>query len=474
VDVSSAPGCSGRRQVTRLALAVAIAIPAVALFIAPAQADVTYTAHVDSWGFQTTATNSAFPLGLVIEGDAPIATADLSSLGDEQALAAAPYPGSTIASTPGAVGGIYGVPLPNYPLVAAASAGDSTQEQNAPGISLRASVSPISALGLSTIGTAAQGGVSEANIDASSISAGGDLTALGTSRFEGMAVLDLVHLGRVESQAKTVLGPDGKAKSSSLLRIDGIAANGLQFTIPKHTPGSVSIPNPVPGTPQLPVLTFPPTPIPGGGTTLAGPQLGFINGQFLVAWSTGGVKQQIPVPFDTVASAFRSIGVTVTYQAAQSTKTGIIAPTLSFSALVPKPPSNPFGVTDPTPITVQLGRTATSIVGAALPAGPPLLSGGVPPMLSGGEGSPATPGSSTGLTPGGSPGAAGLPLVAGGPPPSVQPRNDVQAEGHGFMPASSISGWFTDLYPLFIIVALTLLVSGRVVQSLGVRMRWVS
>ena len=78
----------------RVGLASLVLASGVLVFLpSTAHADISYTGHAEAYGFRTTATNDAFPLGFVFEGAAPVATADLSSLGDSQALAAAPYPG---------------------------------------------------------------------------------------------------------------------------------------------------------------------------------------------------------------------------------------------------------------------------------------------------------------------------------------------------------------------------------------------
>jgi hypothetical protein len=448
---------------------ILLASGALVFLPSTAHADVSYTGHAEAYGFRTTATNDAFPLGFVFEGDAPVATADLSSLGDSQALAASPYPGTTAASTPGAVGGVVGVPLPNYPVVAQASAGDDPATLNFPGLALRADAGPARAQGLATMGSAAQGAESSAVVDSTRLETDG-VTADATSRLEALALLDYLRFDRVESRAVTTLDSYGKRTSKSDLRIDGITAPGLTFAAPPSTPANVPLPNPAPGLPQPPNLEFPPVPIPGGGATYNAPELSFRNGQFVVTFTSAGVQQQTPVPFETVAQAFKAIGVTVTYQAAQATKNGIIAPTLTFVTQLPSPPPNPFGVQSATPVTLELGRAAAAIDGAALDgAGAPLLgtdSGSVP-----GAGGPAgidgaavpglLPGTDAGVLPGSTPAEV---------PASVQ-----YAAGPGGTGAGSP---FTNLYAVFVGVAAVVLLAAPLLtflaKTVGTRLRWSS
>jgi len=119
---------------------IALAGSAVALLPTSAPADTlsTFDALAAANGLDVTAANASIPLGLVVQGTAPVARAALDSLGTSQALAAGPYPGDLAASLPGTVKTTSGIPLPDYPLMAATSAGDEPKEVVAPGMSLRA------------------------------------------------------------------------------------------------------------------------------------------------------------------------------------------------------------------------------------------------------------------------------------------------------------------------------------------------
>ena len=465
-----------RSKVAFAAAVLVVTSGGLVLLSSPAHADISYTGHAEAYGFRTTATNDAFPLGFVFEGNAPVATADLSSLGDSQALAAGPYPGTTAASTPGAVGGVVGVPLPNYPVVAQATAGDDPAELSFPGLALRADAGPARAHGLATMGSAAQGAESSAVVDATRLNTDG-VTADAKSRLEALALLDYLHFERVTSRAVTVLDSYGKRTSRADLRIDGITAPGLSFAAPRSTPAQVPLPNPAPGLPQPPTLEFPPVPVPGGGATYTAPELSFRNGQFVVTFTSAGIQQSSPVPFETVAEAFAAIGVTVTYQAAQETKNGIIAPTLTFVTEFPAPPPNPFGVQSATPVTLELGRAAAAIDGAALDdTGAPLLGpateaapgAGLSPAVAGLDGAAVPgllPGTDLGVVPGTASGTA--PVGAAAP---VQLAGATDGTGAGSP--------FTDLYAVFVVIAAAVLVAGPLLtvfsRVVGTRLRWSS
>jgi hypothetical protein len=110
-----------------------------------------------------------------------------------------------------------------------------------------------------------------------------------------------------------------------------------------------------------------PTPLPGGGTTVTGPVLRFADGGFTVVSGTGGKPTEVPVPAAAVADAFRKLGIEMTYQAAEPTATGIVAPVLSFRTTLPAVPDNPTALQGPTTVTVDIGRVTTSVTGQAGP-----------------------------------------------------------------------------------------------------------
>lgn len=459
----SAAGCLG----------VAALCGATVLAPTPAHAEVTYAGHAEAHGFRVIASNPAIPLGFVIEGYAPTATADLSSFGDSRALAAGPYPGTTAAALPGTVGGLFGLALPNYPVVATASAGNAPTEQNLPGLTLRADAGAARAQGLAILGSGGQGARANAVVDAGSQAATG-VTADAVATVEGLALLDYLHVSRVQSRATTTLSATGTRESSSDLRIDGITAPGLTFTVPAQTPGQVPLPNPVPGTQQPPPLEFESVPIPGGGTAFAAPELGFRNGEFVVTAQSAGLTQRYPVPFGVVADAFRALGWEVVFAPERTTDTGIVGATLTFRSDLPAPPANPFGVDEATPVSLAFGAAETSVEGGALPggAGPGIGTSGLntdsnltdsnltDANLTDAAAVPGVgelPGSSLapGVVPGDAPGTVTLGTGATGPAGVVLPGSP-----------------FTNLYGLFLGVAVATLVLAPAATFLGSRLTW--
>jgi hypothetical protein len=444
------------------AAAAAAVCGAVVVFPAAARADISYTGHAEAHGVRLTATNPAFPLNFVVEGDAPITTADLSSLGDSRSLAAGPYPGTTAAAAPGTVGGLFGLPVPNYPVVATATAGDDPVEQDLPGLSLRAVAGADRSEGRAIMGSGGQGAQTLAAVDASNRTTSG-VSATATSRVEGLAFLDFLHVQRVLSSAATVLDPEGKRSSHSDLRIDGISAPGLTFTVPPQTPGQIPLPDPAPGLPQPPPLVFAPLPVPGAGSTFAGPELGFRNGDFVVTTLTGGVAQHYPVPFATVATAFDALGWKVAFFPALRTDTGIVGATLTFRSELAAPPPNPFGVDQATPVTMELGRVATSVDGRSTTT-PDLTQSGLGPA--GIDQGPA-------LT-GGIPGLANAPVAPDGSAPAVPAPDTVPPPAQTVMTMASgtaASSPFTDLYGLFVVVAAVVLLAAPLAIVVGSRLR---
>src|SRR2546423_8838330 len=348
---------------------IALAGSAVALLPTPAPADTlaTFDARAAASGVDVTASNASIPLGLVLQGTAPVARAALDSLGTSEALAAGPYPGDLAASLPGTVKTTSGVPLPDYPLVASTSSGDDPKEVVAPGVSLRAESRSSRSASRATLGSDSTGSTSTA--DAERNDAGG-VQATAIARSDALRVLDRLTLSGVVAEASTSVDEAGARTSRSSLRIDAIDAAGLVVSVPATTPkgGLPDMPPLVSGQPALPKPPpSEPTPLPGGGTTVTGPVLRFADGGFTLVSGTGGKPTAVPVPAAAVADAFRKLGIEMTYQAAQPTATGVVAPVLSFRTTLPAVPDNPTALQGPTTVTVDIGRVTTAVTGRASP-----------------------------------------------------------------------------------------------------------
>lgn len=356
---------SAKRVVTVLGLAVT----SVAVLSRPAPADTlaTFDARAAANGVDVTMANPSIPLGLVLQGTGPVARAALDSLGTSEALAAGPYPGDLAASLPGTVRTTSGLPLPDYPLVAATSFGDEPEELVAPGMSLRAESRSQRSNSRATIGSESTGSTSTAEAERNDA---GGVRATAVARSDVLRVLDRLTLSGVVAEASTTLDEMGNRTSSSSLRIDAIDAAGLVVTVPETTPkgGLADLPPIVSGQPEPPKPPpSEPTPLPGGGTTVTGPVLRFADGQFTLASGTGGEATETPVPTEAVAAAFKALGIEMTYQAAQPTDTGTVAPVLSFRTTLPAVPENPTAFQGPTTLTLDVGRVATSVTGQAMP-----------------------------------------------------------------------------------------------------------
>ena len=346
---------------------IALAGSAVALLPASAPAETLslFDARAAASGVDVTASNASIPLGLVIQGTAPVARAALDSLGTSQALAAGPYPGDLAASLPGTVKTTSGVPLPDYPLMAATSAGDDPKEVVAPGMSLRAESRASRSTSRATVGTDSTGWTSTAAAERDDA---GGVQALAVARFDAMRVLNRLTLSGVIAEASTTMDEAGTRTSTSSLRIDAIDAAGLVVSVPETTPkgGLPDMPPLVSGQPAPPQPPpSEPTKLPGGGTTVAGPVLSFADGKFSFVSGAGDKATEVPVPAAAVVEAFHKLGIDMTYQAAQATDTGVVAPVLSFRTTLPALPDNPTAFQGPTTVTVDVGRATTSVAGQA-------------------------------------------------------------------------------------------------------------
>ena len=335
---------------------------------APAETLSTFDARAAASGVDVTASNASIPLGLVVQGTAPVARAALDSLGTSQALAAGPYPGDLAASLPGTVKTTSGIPLPDYPLMAATSFGDEPKEVVAPGMSLRAESRASRSTSRATVGTDSSGSTSTAAAERDDA---GGVQALAVSRFDVLRVLNRLTLSGVVAEASTVMDELGTRTSKSSLRIDAIDAAGLVVSVPETTPkgGLPDMPPLVSGQPAPPQPPpSEPTKLPGGGTTVAGPVLRFADGKFSVVSGAGDKATEVPVPAAAVIEAFHKLGIEMTYQAAQTTDTGVVAPVLSFRTTLPALPDNPTAFQGPTAVTVDVGRVTTSVAGRATSA----------------------------------------------------------------------------------------------------------
>lgn len=376
----------------------------------------TFSGLASAAGIEVTIANGSIPLFQPqVEASGPTSQAKLDSLGSSVAFSSFPYPGETGATVTGVLSGVFGVPLPAYPLYVTTASPPESKEGGAPGISLSADSQTQQATASALVGAGTTGGASRAQVVGPAVDGAG-LAARAGSSYTGIDVGGVFSIRGAASTASAVYGADGKLALASSLRISDISVPGLKVTLPASTPTSVPIPVPIPGIPQLPPITLPgvPLPAPFGGATLDAPHLGFEDGYFTTTLPFLG-SQKYLVPASSVLPALASAGVQVTYQAAtpirQGTQVvGVIAPNLTFSTTLPAPPSNP-GVNGPTTINLQLTRALASISGIAsapgivgtLPGNPNLggidtVSGSVDDGFTSGTGSGVAPAPGLGLS----------------------------------------------------------------------------
>lgn len=426
-----------------------------------------FDAVVAAYGFDSTLSNPSIPIGLVIEGAGPTAQAHLSSLQASDGFASFPYPGDTVVGLPGLVSAVFlgGAPVPAYPFYVSTAYGQQPAAANYPGVALSSESNGNEARANAVVGTSATGYTSNAVISQASDST---VTATATATLSGVQVGTGLLLSGVVSTATEVLEFDGTLKGTSSLSIARLTVPGLHFTIPKTTPTSAAIPIPFPGVPQLPPLSFPPVPVPFGGTTLNAPDIGFVDGQFTLTLPIGG-GETFAVPAQAVLDAFKAAGFDISYQAAQKTANSVVAPELIVHTVLPAPPKN-SGFNGSTPVTVTVGRSTASISAASVGTSGGGASSGLPSRPTGVEApsvssAPTTAGSVTPQENATAPTPPAAPALSGGQArPVASPLVGVTAR-------TRFSSIF-DIYLVLVGVGLIGTLAAQVLRHLGVRTSW--
>ena len=338
--------------------------------VSPASGDtaVRFEGVASAYGVDFTLSNPSIPIGFVVQGAGPVAQALLSPIRAD-GFASMPYPGDVAANITGALGSLLlnGLPLPPYPFYASSSLGSPTASADFPGITLT-SVSDADRTSASAVaGTSASGFESTADVRATD--GGGIATA--RTKMTGLQLGGILAIGAVESSATVELRADGTLKRSSSLAIGHIGVPGLGIRLPTTTPSQVPVPVPIPGLPQLGSIPLPPIPLPLGGSVIAAPDIGFVDGSFTITLPGAGPTQTFAIPTQTVLDAFAASGFTLTYQPAEETPSGVIAASLLASTVLPAPPANAIANGE-TPINFAIGRASASIdpTGGQRPSAP--------------------------------------------------------------------------------------------------------
>lgn len=441
---------------------------------AGADVDSFYNASARSVLVDAYLTNSTVPGGIRPEGGGPQTDVAQSSLDKGDANASFPYFGDYVPTAPGVVSGLFGFPVPPYPLTASSTFGGAPAKVNYPGIELSAVSRTTSTVADAVAGSAGAGGTSHSEVDESP---DGNVTASATASSPLTALGPLVSLKGVDSNVSVAADPNGTLTRTSYFSIDEISVPGLVLRIPEASPGSIPIPFPIPipGVPAPAPIPLQSYPVPNGGTTLVEPKIGFINGYFVVQqpFQTGEAQKYV-VPADAVVSAFKAQGVTMAYTAPQSTEQGIVGGVFTVNYTFPAPPDNPVYKGE-TPATFIIGATQASVQRAPETAGG---SDGGFANTNGSTPAGALPVPATGLPGSDLAGIGTLPNTAGGiPTVDMAPQASDGSSGVGAalvaagLPAF-ISSDFSAIYLALVGLTLIGLLAAAVLGAKGVSARW--
>ena len=370
-----------RRTSVALGLAVFAAAGWTFLPMSTAHAETTYEAFAQANGFELAIANSSIPTGIAIEGGGPAAAVRQNNIGVADANAQFPYAGQTVPGLPGTGAALFGFPAPAYPFEASTNAGSAPSTVSYPGVTLHAESGDFTTLASSLVGQGALGANSTARVDESR---NGDVTSTASTTADAIKLGPYATLSDVRSVA-TVLadGATGKVTRTTSTSIGRISVPGLAFEIPKQSPTQVPIPVPIPGVPNQAPFEFPPFPFPMGGETLHNPDIGIQDGYFTFTQISGGQKQTYTLPTKETLAAFSKAGYTISFQAPEETKSGIVSGTYRFVYEAPAPPPNTY-YNGPTKFTQSTALVSAAVdlrpVEAVAP-GPGLpLSDAIPPV----------------------------------------------------------------------------------------------
>lgn len=297
------------------------------------QAETAFDASAAAYGVWVTVSNPNFALGLVPEGSGPTAQARLSALPRSSALASFPYPGDGLVGLPGLLGALIPgfPPLPDYPLYTNSELGDDPQSVSAPGVELAAESSDRLAASRAQSVSASSGYVATSRVEKLS---DGSVSAVAEARQSALALAGLATFDGIRSIAKVTAGVDATLQRSSSLEIDSLRLPGVKFSAPD-------------------------------GSTVVGPEFAFRDGQFHLL-PPAGAGQATPVPTEAFFGALKAAGIEGSYQAGRETETGVIAPVLSFTAMLPAPPENPLAG-GATKLTLDIGYAVAQIAAQVIP-----------------------------------------------------------------------------------------------------------
>lgn len=448
----------------------------------------TYDAFAQATGIDSSIANESIPIGLVPQAGGPAADARQNSSGQGDASAQMPYTGATIPGLPGTLGSLFSLPVPPFPFIASSTRGGAPSRVSYPAIELRAESQETQTRASATLGSDGVGAVTSASVRQES---DGDVIAEATSEFSTARVGGVLALSGVRTTAKVVAdATTGKLTRTSSTSIAAIDVPGLVLTLPQSTPGTLPLPIPIPGVPNIPPLTLPVLPVPLGGTTIANPKLGLTDGAFTVTTPLDGKVQAVAIPAQPVLDTLKALGIKVTFQPSQEITTGVLSGGYTFEYNAPSLPTNAY-FNGPTQIKQSTG-VATATVDMS-------------PVSQPGGGSGVTTGSTSGGPTGSTTGQSGAGGVLGGTTGSDSPLgqgsgatpllpSDVELgsnPGPGLSPSLAevpnsadpqqvallsgvLGASLESLYLALVIVAGVAFLAGSAIRTIGVRFLWSS
>ncbi len=221
---------------------MALVLVAVAALAAPSalradaqDAPVSYDASAAADGLRIALRSPGLFLSTLFDGGLPVAQAHSNDLGVSDGYAAMPSPGDTFA-TLGTLMPLFGLPaLPPYPLQANASHPATPEATvNAGAYVVTASGRDDGAKGSVTAGVNA-GGNEAAYLEVSATThvdlSTGDVVASSRTHLQGLSLLGLVGVGRVEASAKVTGGPDADPVAKSSFDVEGLTVAGLPLAV---------------------------------------------------------------------------------------------------------------------------------------------------------------------------------------------------------------------------------------------------
>lgn len=311
----------------------------------------TFSANAVAYPFRTATTNPSFPLGVPYEGYGPFASTNLTSLGAADAVAAGPYPGPVAVQGPGLIGSVTGVQVPNYPFYVQTGAGDDPKHVENPLSSLSAASGFSAVTADAVLGSGFSG--ASAHTRTERLEYGG-VHAAAESSYDVLELANNIEIRGLRSLADAT-SDSGKLTRTSLLEFDSISAPGLNYQTPCALPPQFGLPE---NQRKLPC------------TQSKGLVLSFRDGHFLASTPDGSDKGA-PVDPGAVEGAFKSIGVTMTYQKPVMTPDGIVGAGLTFASDLPEIPPNDTGIAGVTNQRYEIGFAS-----AAARAGTPTSTSG--------------------------------------------------------------------------------------------------